>query len=426
MKEFSSWLLENNFIRIVDDSLRVEGSKVLTDGIWDVKKFIAIEFAKYAEWTDDLRMMTSLFSEWIDIRKVFHTNYDYDSWNISIESMLHFFGFQFDGRQHCGLDDARNLSRVVLRILNDNIKIECTDKTKFQCGDSNAKERHIRYSDEVFRRVTQELKSLNKILSLDAKHNPYSSHNLFTSYHFVGELSDLQNLVKGFRNTPSVVLFSIRSQKKGTLTMFHNNVERTKYPFYEESSPQSDEFFNCGDFCTFRRSTFKGTMFTFKQTFLTATNNTDEVVHLTLCLEKSYKLTISKDVSFKGNFYMKQQQKEFTPAVFIEKIHARSELFKEFYPNLEPPSQFYIEEWISWRLRLLSIRKQLNAIKLCRRDELMNAFESLRFAQERQLLKIQFMKYEKHQQSIDCHFEYQFSSEITTQGTSSPFSSLCW
>lgn len=423
MKEFCQWILENNFVRIVDENLRVEGAKVITDGIWDIKKFISIEFAKYSEWTDDLKMMTSLFSEWVDLRKVFYCNYNFNKTSLSIRSMLKFFGYQFDGRQHSGFDDARNIGKLVLRLLYDNVNIECTDKTKFQCGDSTAKERHIRYSDEVFRRVTQELKSLNKILSLDAKHNPYSSHNLFVTYHFVGEIEDLKNLVRNFRNTPSLILFSIRSQKKGTISMYHTNIDRTKYPFYEESSPQSDEFYAFGDYCTFRRSTFKATMPWFKKCFQTTGNNTDEVVHLTLCLEKGYKLSISRDVSFKGNFYMKQQQKEFTPAVFMEKIHARSELFKEFHPNLEPPTQFQIEDWISWRLRLLSIRKQLNAIKLCRRDELMNAFESFRFSQEQQNLNFQFVKME--QPSIDCHFEFQLSSEVTTP-SSSPISNLCW
>lgn len=78
---------------------------------WDIKEclflqcvFSGIPFPKYAV-------------KWIDIRKLFASFYGMKSGNLS--TMLARLGLQFEGRQHCGLDDSRNIVRVTTQMIKD-------------------------------------------------------------------------------------------------------------------------------------------------------------------------------------------------------------------------------------------------------------------------------------------------------------------
>lgn len=435
IQEFFEWMISNEFINVsktYNDQIKVEGAKVITDGIWDIKKFISTELSKYTEWTYDLKLANAFFSEWIDIKKIFLFNYENELWNVSIDSMLKFFGFSFEGRQHSGIDDARNIAKIVIRMLEDAVHLKITDRIKFQCGDFNSKERYIRYSDDIFRRVTYDLKCLNKILNLDAKHNPYSSHNLFSSYHFVGKVHELKYIVKGFQNnylmSISNVFFSIRSQKKGKIEMRCDRIYRTKYSFYEETSPQSDEFeYTRKNQCMFRRSTFSSSMPDFIRAFLSCRIDNDENVHLTLCLNSNIKLYLNKDLIQKGIAQPKQRQNEFSIEEFLERIRARSLIFSKS-ENLMPPKDLYsMEEWIDWRLKLLTIRKHLNSIKLSRREELlsnhylmMNKNSSIQKQPSKKSLKI-----DDFIQNNDCHYEFHMVGD-SVQAITTHNHNLCW
>ena len=82
-----------------------------THSPWDIKECLflqcvlsKISFPKYAV-------------KWIDIRKLFSSFYQIKSGNLS--SMLKRLGLQFEGRQHCGLDDTRNIVRVAVQLIRD-------------------------------------------------------------------------------------------------------------------------------------------------------------------------------------------------------------------------------------------------------------------------------------------------------------------
>lgn len=51
------------------------------------------------------------------MRKLFASFYQMRSGNLS--KMLESIGLQFQGREHCGLDDARNIARVVEQLIKD-------------------------------------------------------------------------------------------------------------------------------------------------------------------------------------------------------------------------------------------------------------------------------------------------------------------
>ena len=56
-------------------------------------------------------------TKWIDMRKLFASFYQMKSGNLS--KMLEYVGMKFEGREHCGLDDTRNITRVVIQMIND-------------------------------------------------------------------------------------------------------------------------------------------------------------------------------------------------------------------------------------------------------------------------------------------------------------------
>jgi len=59
--------------------------------------------------------------KWVNLRKVFSGAYQLSQ--PSLSTMLGFFGLRFEGRQHSGIDDARNIARVLARLIADGYGI---------------------------------------------------------------------------------------------------------------------------------------------------------------------------------------------------------------------------------------------------------------------------------------------------------------
>jgi len=63
---------------------------------------------------------------WVNIRTIFSKFYG-QRW-YSLKSVLDLLGQPFEGRQHNGLDDAKNIAKVLLRLLMDGCIITKTEK----------------------------------------------------------------------------------------------------------------------------------------------------------------------------------------------------------------------------------------------------------------------------------------------------------
>ena len=61
-------------------------------------------------------------AKWVDIRKLFSSFYQIQGGNLS--HMLSMLGMQFEGREHCGLDDARNIARIAAQLLRDGCGLQ--------------------------------------------------------------------------------------------------------------------------------------------------------------------------------------------------------------------------------------------------------------------------------------------------------------
>lgn len=113
LEKFEEWLQRH---RLGTDFKFV----IVTDGPWDMGRFLhtqcclsGIEFPKYAK-------------KWVNIRKTY-SNF-YQCKRLSLKQMLELLDLQFVGRPHCGLDDARNISRVLLYLVQDGASLRINER----------------------------------------------------------------------------------------------------------------------------------------------------------------------------------------------------------------------------------------------------------------------------------------------------------
>lgn len=83
---------------------------------WDIKNclfpqcaLLNISFPHYA-------------SKWIDVRKLFSSFYQTSSGNLS--NMLTLLGMSFEGREHSGLDDSRNITKIMRQLIKDGAVLQ--------------------------------------------------------------------------------------------------------------------------------------------------------------------------------------------------------------------------------------------------------------------------------------------------------------
>uniref|UniRef100_A0A0N5AUX6 Exonuclease domain-containing protein n=1 Tax=Syphacia muris TaxID=451379 RepID=A0A0N5AUX6_9BILA len=91
----------------------------VSDGPWDFAKFLQMQCEKSnIPIPDDFR-------RYVNIRKTFHTKYckANDTQRVCLTNMLRKLDMTFEGRRHCGLDDAKNIAKIVLRMLFDDVEI---------------------------------------------------------------------------------------------------------------------------------------------------------------------------------------------------------------------------------------------------------------------------------------------------------------
>ena len=63
--------------------------------------------------------------KWINIRKSYSNYYGFKRVKLSV--MLENLGMQFEGQQHSGIDDARNISRIVIHMLDDGFMMKINE-----------------------------------------------------------------------------------------------------------------------------------------------------------------------------------------------------------------------------------------------------------------------------------------------------------
>jgi len=110
IKEFEEFLEEND----------ITDFTVCTDGPWDLMRFLAPETRRkqipYPDWA----------IQYLDVRNQFAKSFRFRNMQgMNVERMLSMVGLDFQGRPHSGLDDARNIARLLRKIvLKDRVLIQ--------------------------------------------------------------------------------------------------------------------------------------------------------------------------------------------------------------------------------------------------------------------------------------------------------------
>ncbi|KAG7495794.1 3-5 exoribonuclease 1 [Solea senegalensis] len=95
---------------------------ILTDGSWDMSKFLNIQcrvsHIRYPQFA----------KKWINIRKSYGNFYKVPRTQTKLSTMLEKLGLKYEGRPHSGLDDSRNIARIVLRMLQDGCQLRVNER----------------------------------------------------------------------------------------------------------------------------------------------------------------------------------------------------------------------------------------------------------------------------------------------------------
>ena len=93
--------------------------RFITDGPWDIQNFVTDQ-CKYSNME-----VPAYFSDYINLRKLWKDFYRQKKTSKpNISRMLHDFDLSFEGREHSGLDDSRNIGRIVLKMMADGCMFE--------------------------------------------------------------------------------------------------------------------------------------------------------------------------------------------------------------------------------------------------------------------------------------------------------------
>lgn len=109
---FRAWLEEQN--------LAPGTYAMAADGPWDLRKFLLGECAR-KHLAADPRWRT-----WVDVSLHLRKHYDVKRPG-NLENKLALLGLAFEGRPHSGLDDARNIARLALRLRRDGCALRVND-----------------------------------------------------------------------------------------------------------------------------------------------------------------------------------------------------------------------------------------------------------------------------------------------------------
>nr|XP_039250481.1 3'-5' exoribonuclease 1-like [Styela clava] len=113
-KRFENWMIDKNLL------MDRKSFAFVSDGPWDFSRFLNIQCClseiQYPKWA----------RKWINLKKIFGNFYKINK--PKIEEMLSNLGLKLEGRLHSGLDDAKNLSRIVAKLVEDGCVLQINER----------------------------------------------------------------------------------------------------------------------------------------------------------------------------------------------------------------------------------------------------------------------------------------------------------
>jgi len=115
VKEYEAWLIEK---ALLDPVAHTKQFTFVTCGDWDLKTMLPNQLQlinKTPSW---------YFGEWINLKKAYGRFYECRVGGMA--QMLKSLEIPLTGRHHSGIDDCRNISKVLMRMLSDGCVLENT------------------------------------------------------------------------------------------------------------------------------------------------------------------------------------------------------------------------------------------------------------------------------------------------------------
>lgn len=133
ISEFEEFLEEHSLVsRRADLGPAGSGKKrflICTDGPWDICGFFKPEAARKKLG------LRGFWDRFLDVRSTFAEAYA-NGRRESLADMLARQGLEFQGREHSGLDDARNIARLLALLLRDGMPLGIKEATNHRPGSS--------------------------------------------------------------------------------------------------------------------------------------------------------------------------------------------------------------------------------------------------------------------------------------------------
>ncbi len=109
LEQFAAWLVERQLGALGEPGVQFTIA-LATDGPWDIVNFLAPECERKG------LPFPSCAKHWIDARAAFAEWHQIKPLNV--QKMLEWSGMVFEGRPHSGIDDTRNIARLVIHLLS--------------------------------------------------------------------------------------------------------------------------------------------------------------------------------------------------------------------------------------------------------------------------------------------------------------------
>ncbi|EEB15175.1 3' histone mRNA exonuclease, putative [Pediculus humanus corporis] len=116
LSHYNNWLKKHNL------GTKNKRYAVVTDGNWDMSKFLVSQ-CHYSNVP-----IPKWGKTWVNLKKTFKNFYQKGENRICLKTMLEMLNMEFIGRPHCGLDDAKNIARILLKMIYDGSNIQINER----------------------------------------------------------------------------------------------------------------------------------------------------------------------------------------------------------------------------------------------------------------------------------------------------------
>jgi len=116
MPKYTAWLEKKGLIN--RDGVKLKSFAFVTCGDWDLKKMMPNQCRQ------SRIELPTYFSSFVNIKQLYSEFYKRKE--VGMKGMLNQLKMPLKGRHHSGLDDCRNISSILIRMIRDGAKIKET------------------------------------------------------------------------------------------------------------------------------------------------------------------------------------------------------------------------------------------------------------------------------------------------------------